>query len=483
MRLFGRGLAVLCFLTGMSIAGSEDAYKVNDNLSLSGTLEFSIAEFLKARTSGGGGTTAPREPITVDHIWYGHTIATLNLLNEPLDYFKVRTSFEFRQYATMLPLTPGARRDADFGTNYWNGFFIREGQGIFSLLDDDAVSLDVAFGYMPYKYNPEVRNLGEFLFRSGTYPLFLFNEFDRPYARLTGLRVGTAYTSSLVTAKADLFGLIEHEMKPFNDISVAAVGGFDLLKTLNIGGGINFAHLIPVDSRFISLKERDNSYFYDSVMIIKVDTTDPANPWIDTSYRADTGYYTYQGIKLMARGSFDLLGLFQAFGITRGDESLVSQVFGPAGGKVYGEYAIIGLKNYPADFNNNPRGYTSVKERSPWMVGVNLPLWKILDVCAFEIERFPSHFPDNYWNPVIKAYPLPVDLESTIYDSTVYVPRWNWSLYMKKAVTDHFSLVGKVGRDHQRWEMHPAQYPYYDFEPAMVKPDEWGWHVAAVISF
>lgn len=480
MRPLVRGLALLCFLTGMAFAGSEENFEANENLSLSGTLEFSFAEFLKARTSGGGGTSQIREPITVDHIWYGHAIATLNLLSEPYEFFKIKSSFEVRQYATMLPLTQGARRDADFGSSYWNGCYLREGQGIFTLINDDALLLDIAFGYMPYKYNPDVRNLGEFLFRSGTYPLFLINEFDRPFARIKGLRVGMNFTNDLISVKGDLFGLLEHEMKPFNDISMAGVASANLLNIIDIGGGFDLAHLIPVDSRFTSLEEDGNRYFYDTIPEI---TQDPNTGVFDTSYKCDTGYYTYQGTKLMARGSIDFFGLLQFIDVKRGDGSFISNIFGPTGGKVYGEYAIIGLENYPGDFNIHPRGYTSVAERSPWMAGVTIPLWKLLDVCAIEFERFPSYFPDNYWSPVINAYPLPVKPLEGIYDSTVYKPRWNWSLYMKKQVNRNFGLVGKIGRDHQRWEMHPAQYPYYDFEPAAVKPDEWGWHAVAIFSF
>ena len=117
------------------------------------------------------------------------------------------------------------------------------------------------------------------------------------------------------------------------------------------------------------------------------------------------------------------------------------------------------------------------------MLGCTVPCWKILDVCAFEIERFPSYFPDNYGRIAINCYPLPVKPIGDVYDSTVYKPRWNWSLYLKKQVTGHFGMVLKVGRDHQRWEFHPAQYNYYDFEAAMVKPDQWGWQAATVFSF
>lgn len=471
-RPLGGMLIVFWLFSGLTAAVDREEFSLYEKLSLSGMLEFDVGEFLKARTAGGGGTSLPREAIGVDHIWFGHAIATLNLVSKPYEFFTVKSSFEFRQYSTMLPLMPGAKRDPYFGTAYWNTFFLREGQGIFSLAGGETFGADIAFGYMPFKYNPDVRNLGEFLFRSGTYPLFLLNEFERPFARLLGLRAGATADLAFIDLKADLFGLIEHEMKPFNDLSLAAVGSATFLDIVELGGGINLAHVVPVDSRFTTLREDPNSYKFDSVY-------DAAN----STWSYDTGYYTYQGTKIMMRGAFDLMGVFKILGIERNDGSFVSELFGPLGGRAYGEFAIIGLEKFPADQQHNPRGYTDAAERSPWMAGVNIPFWKILDICAIELERFPSYFPDSYWRPVINAYPLPVKPAGEEYDSTVYKPRWNWSLYLKKNFTEHFGMVLKVGRDHTRWEMHPAQYPYYDFESAMVKPDEWGWQGAAVIKF
>ena len=47
--------------------------------------------------------------------------------------------------------------------------------------------LSIDFGVINYKYDPEVRNLGEYLFRSGCYPGFLIGDFDYPEARMTGI--------------------------------------------------------------------------------------------------------------------------------------------------------------------------------------------------------------------------------------------------------------------------------------------------------
>ena len=167
--------------------------------------------------------------------------------------------------------------------------------------------------------------------------------------------------------------------------------------------------------------------------------------------------------------------------------SLVNEIFGKNGLKVYGEYAIIGLKNYPASTNPkyNPLGYRSIKERSPYMVGLNIPMWKILDECTIELEKWPSYFPDSYFTVTILGNATPSKINNNLgfYDSTTYVPRWLWSLYMKKQVTEHIGLVCQMGRNHQRWEFHPAAGGYYDLETTFVRKDEWGWHLSAVFSF
>jgi hypothetical protein len=65
-----------------------------------------------------------------------------------------------------------------------------------------------------------------------------------------------------------------------------------------------------------------------------------------------------------------------------------------------------------------------------------------------------------------------------------YVPRWFWSVYLKKEVVKNFSIVCQIGRDHMRWEM-PIVYQtaHYDYEDVMVKPEDWTWHVKTIFNF
>ena len=195
---------------------------------------------------------------------------------------------------------------------------LHQAQGIFSLMENEKTVLDLTFGLMPYKYNPEARNLGEFLFRSGTYPFFLVNDFNFPLARLSGLRLKFAYRGERFGLRIDQFILTERTMPPMSDFSLAAIIGANLYKMFDVGFGVDFARVITLNDKI----------------------TTPSNAVFERS-PGDTGHYSFRGTKLMARATID------PFYALRGSESFIGNLTGENGGKLYGEIAVVGLKNYP----------------------------------------------------------------------------------------------------------------------------------------
>ena len=474
MRFIGRVAVAACLLACFQLVragtlGAEDSLAVG-TISIAAKGEFETAEMLKARviTPGAKGQSWPW-----DHSWYADLMGTIDFAARPVSSLTLRGSFEFRQYVHMSAMST-LDKAYYMGDFKQNEFYVREAQGIYSLLKDERMSIDVAFGLMPFKYNDQVRELGEFLFRSGTYPFYLQTDFDRPYSKLTGLKASLRAGDDMFGWRLDLLALTEREMRPFYDISLATVAGLSLFKMLDIGAGIDFAHAIPFNDKYTTPKTEGF----------------PPHPKIEMQYGVtlnsdltirDTGYYTFKGTKLMARMTVDPLG------IVRGDkESIVSEIAGKDGGKLYGEMAAVGLESYP---NNqyNLSGYDKLKEKMPWMLGFNIPMWKFLDVCTFEIERYPSPLPNSTLS-YMRGFPLNAFLfqnsKTTAYDTNnAYKPRWYWSLYMEKQIIKNFSVVCQMGRDHERWEMPLAfQFFNYDYEEAMVKPDEWGWHIKMVFS-
>ncbi|MBN1308619.1 MAG: hypothetical protein JXA18_11915 [Chitinispirillaceae bacterium] len=460
MHSIGAIILPLCFLAA---AATEDTVtsETAKKILLSGAAELETAEMIKARITYSGKSG------TLDHVWYSHLIGTLNFTVKPVERLLLRGSFEFRQFMNMsgTQYNPAYNNSYNLGDFLNEEIFLREGYARYSLLGNKSVSLDVALGIMPYKYSPEVRELGEFLFRSGTYPFYLLTDFDRPFARLTGLCAGFNYGNDPLDVRLDVLALTEREIRPFWDISLAAVLGVKLFKVIDIGAGIDMAHLFSVNSEVTTPETLSNHfYIYNS----------------DSTAIVDSGYYTFRGTKVMARATVD------PFGIVRGEKSVLRDIVGEHGGKIYGEIGIIGLKNYPTSEMINPHGYDNLIERMPWMVGITLPLWKILDECVFELERYPSPNPNTAAWSVVDGLPLPYYKNLTAaYDTGgAYVPRWYWSVYMKRRIFPQFSVVCQLGRDHQRWEM-PMNYQTtnYDYEEAMVKPDEWGWHVKTIFNF
>jgi hypothetical protein len=471
--------AALClFLIGRGEAGAADERDdggIKKYVAISGAVELESAEMLRARITYQGSN------VPVDHAWYSHLLGTLNISARPLPYLDIRSSFEFRQYMNMssTQYNPKVNNSYNLGDFLYHDFFVREARGIFTLVNNENVSLRIEGGLMPYKYNPEVRELGEFLFRSGTYPFYLLGDFDRPFARLTGLRAGFTTGNDAIDAGIDLLALTEREIRPFWDFSFAGIARAGFLKIVEVGAGVDFAHAIAVDDSLTTPETEANKYIADSTEIIDPATGLPTGSW-DYNYE----YYTFKGIKVMAHLTID------PFGIIRRGESILHDIIGDDGGKIYGEVAIIGLKDYPPSEMINPHGYDNLIERMPWMVGITLPLWKILDECSFELERFPSPNPNSAVGVIKDGLPVPFynfKNPEAGYDTgsgNAYVPRWYWSVYLKKRILKNFSVVAQIGRDHIRWEMPMIyQTSNYDYEEAMVKPDEWGWHVKTIFNF
>jgi hypothetical protein len=442
-------------------------------LSISGSVGMSMGEVMKGkyRAMKGNGDEDIKVPATVYHAWFGQPQARCNLDFAPSEKLKVQAGFEANVFVNTFPANLKTNQSSNGGQPILPSLMdwrLHQAQGIFSLIEKDGTSVHLSLGYIPYKYNPEVRNLGEFLFRSGTYPFFLINGFDFPAARLSGLRANFSYVTGRVHFTFDQFILTERNIPPLNDVSFASVASVDYMKIITIGAGVDFSHAISVNSRLTS--------------------PDDAKYVTETG---DTGSYTFQGVKFMGRATLD------PFVALRGKESLVNEILGKNGGKIYAEAAVIGLANYPASLETidgtdpmNPWGYGSIAQRTPLMAGINIPFWKILDVCALEFEHYPSPNPNSAISVIKDGYPLPFyafNNEEEGYDTgsgNAYVPRWYWSVYLKKQIVKNFSVVAQVGRDHIRWEM-PLIYQTsnYDYEDAMVKPDEWGWHIKTIFNF
>lgn len=461
-----------CIATAFAGIIDMDSVKVRIN----GYMGFETEEI----TSGRFRTTV------VDHRWGGNTVGNITtdvMLNGRTSLI---LSLEGKWWLGNFPQEI-ATSAVHQGLENYSAFDLYQAQGIYSILKNENQSLDFSFGIIPFKYNSEARNLGEYLFRSLCYPGIIFNSFDFAVARLSGLRLNYRQHTSLVDLTADAFVLSEREIRPFGDISFAGVIGLDFKKIIDFGLGVEFFHAISVNSNFTTpttaLAGNTTLYavsgpIYDSLGAI-------------SGYH-DSSFYTFRGTKLMAHATIDPLFFLR--------DSDFGRLLGE-GGKIFGELDILGLKNYPRNdslllpdggisHGLNPYGYDTLINKMPITFGINIPVPFLFDVCALEFEYYQMRYPNNYTNVFDYNRPLPysyfTDMSIIGYPQNTYseADNWKWSIYIKKNITKNIHIVAQAARDHQRWSVPGFVWDKYsDWEDICTRPVNWIWNLKGEVVF
>lgn len=306
-------------------------------------------------------------------------------------------------------------------------------EGSYSIGPVERPFLTIGVGIFPFKYDPDVRNLGEYLYRTGTYPPTMFNQFDYPYARLTGLKL-----SSTPIEPLNLTALFtsESQVLPFCDWGISFLGDYTFAKAFTLGAGLFFSHLFSTNENYTTPKLPDN--------LVPLDSTN-----------GDTIYYTFRGTKLMGRLSFDP----KVF--------IPLDIFGKNDLRIYSEVAVIGLTDYY-------KYYNELWRRVPIMVGFDVPTLKLLDVLAIEVEWYKWNFPNSYTDALFTGNqePRPDNLQ------TAFDPKQNeikWSLYAQKRLAQRFSIIGQLAYDHFRLEANTYVQSDAYLGDGMHDHGDWAW--------
>jgi hypothetical protein len=327
---------------------------------------------------------------------------------------------------------------------YYYYFYLTQAELVHRLFNNNGLRLDVGGGYFPYKYNNEARNLGEYLFRSTAYPQTLTTEFDFPFARIAGLYARSSYVSGQNTMNLDLIANTNTEWMAIGDLNLSLLASYNYAHLFEIGAGVQFGSLISADEKATTPKTNATRYL----------------DGMDTSQ-----YYTFRGTKVMGRFSFDpkkiippsVLSIFGDFG----DEDL----------KVYGEAALIGVKNYGVALYT-PVWYNSILERIPVMLGFNFPAFKLLDVLSLEGEWWGNRYPNSMQGIVQDGVPLPFLEDTRDIDSTKYKnDNLKWSIFGAKTFAGRYRISFQAASDHMRtfaWD-----WSRQDWEESLQGPDKW----------
>jgi hypothetical protein len=318
--------------------------------------------------------------------------------------------------------------------------------GTYKVDDPTNPMLSITAGYFIFKYNDEVRDLGEYLFRSGTYPGLLINSLDFPAARLLGFDFTTRLCDNKF--KNDLMITEQSEVWPFGDISISDVASYNFSDIFKIGGGIELASLIPSSDKITTPRDP-----VDSTVDRVIDHLDSTGAKV-----YGTDYYTFKATKVMGHFSFDPKPLIGN-----------SSIFGSEDCKFYGEIAVIGIKNYGFLYNK-------ITERMPMMLGFNIPTFKILDCLSLECEYYSSPYLPDVNGILQEGNPLPfIASGATAWSSSsVKVYPWKWSVYIKKTLMPGITATFHVARDHF-WPNYTDGYP--SFNEALTQNGQWMWYM------
>ena len=369
------------------------------------------------------------------HVWLQRLVGDLTLKARPSErltiYLGAEVDLNFSIYETYQQMETLIR----YVTIYPFHF-----EGVVSILDNPSAKLDVGIGSFPFKYNGDSRDLGEYLFRSSCYPPNLITAFDFSEAWLMGLRVHNTLFNRITQ---DLLLTTETSYPPVHDYSLSYISSGKIWSALELGAGVNFSHLFSVNMAKTTPNSADSRYIDSSMS-----TTNP-----------DTMYYTNRGIKLMGRIGFDPKAFFP------------SDIFGKEDLRLYSEVAALGLKNYPGYYND-------LSQRIPVMVGFNVPFFKVLDVCAVEVEYYSNPYANSYARQLpsntLAQIPLPIPNGGPTHNDD----NLKWAIYAKKTFFRNCSLIFQAADDHMR--TREAVLIAADMEEALHRGD---WYYMCKVKF
>jgi hypothetical protein len=354
-----------------------------------------------------------------------------------------------------------------------------QASGSYAWGDVKNPAMKVTFGQMPYKYSPNARDFGEYLLRATPYPNTVLNSpFDLVNAAQASV-LGTLLSANLLGGnwKSDLLLTSATATYPLYDFSLAYVTSYKLGSMFELGAGVNLFRLIPVQPEVTTYEgdalnayftaangtqySANSQYYYgspsDSLMVdsvyvaIRDKTALPAGV-------SGVNYYTLKGQMLMARFSLD-------FKPVLGEKVDL---------KLYGELAVLGLKNYPVF-------YDKIGDRMPMMVGLTLPTGGLLDQLSVEAEYWKNPYLNSTFAMSYGGLGTPNlnnsaynNLGLTALNSVVKDDDFKWSVSATRSLGKTFSVTAKAAKDHlQVMQEMQAGFPGKSYGDVMTGKKSW----------
>lgn len=329
---------------------------------------------------------------------------------------------------------------------------LEEASGLYKYGDLDMPFMEAKFGLFFEKYNPDSKNLGEYLYRSGTYPGYLqtggWYILNNAGYFMQGLKTSFNLLDGDLRAEGAIF--MERDWEPTYDLTPSLMVTYKPGDIFQLGVGMAFNHLIPAKPSITTPEDERSAYKPTPTGDSLLTNTE----LFDTVQTPGLGFYSFQGIKAVARASFNLQSILQ------------SDLLNPEDLKFYAEMAILGIKDYPIF-------YDDISKRMPLMFGVNLPTFKLVDMASFEVEYYNSDFPNSLEEVYERTLPVPGGIGGAgtptrfAYVDSLGTQRKlrdkvKWSFWLNKKVVSGLSLYFQVASDHFRpinFNLKPSYQP------------------------
>ncbi len=291
-------------------------------------------------------------------------------------------------------------------------------------------------GVFPFKYNEDAKNLGEYMFRTYTYPTVIFTggpiKVNSAGAQLSGAdlntRLGGFANDVLLTVKTDQI--------PSASLSLTEMLSYNVGGILTVGGGFMFDNFYdPSQIADGKYDVKDFDYYYtlkDGSRKLKTpqNPTDlPYDPAVDTA--VDSTRLTFKGQKAMLRGSID-------FGKLISGSLVPATLLSEKDLRLYFEGILLGVED-------RPFYYSKMQDRIVYSIGFNLPTFRLLDLLSAEWEYCSNPYPNDAGNASLNLSPTPNPTGKDMNGDNV-----KWTLYARKQVLPGFAVTGQVANDHMR---------------------------------
>jgi hypothetical protein len=291
-----------------------------------------------------------------------------------------------------------------------------------------GASLRVKVGVFPYKYNSDAKNLGEYMFRTYTYPNIITTGglvvLNSAGSQLNGA-VAEMHFGDL---KNDLLLTVKTDQVPSAALSLTDIVSYQIGDFLTVGAGYMFDNFYSADG-LNDGKGSDPSTFpqeyywelADGSHVLFGSALNPGDSVVATKH------FSFKGQKAVWRAAVDIGNL------------LPGALFTPNAFKVYYEGVLMGVEDRPIFYENR-------SDRIAHMFGVNVPTFGVLDVLSAEVEYCSNPYAPDMSNATLYLSPTPKDNQGSEFTSDDL----KWSFYARKTLLPGFSVTAQAARDHSR---------------------------------